>query len=174
MRKHLQRCCPSVKPWTLVYVALHSAHIPACSGLAALRLRCHALQIGGFKAQHAWVTCLAWAISPQQTSPTSPPSQSPLPGLGSPQVSQLLLFSGSSDGCVGLHSQSVQHLGRAVLSSAPGGLLQPGLMQLRETLHDVDLLGVTCMSVKANAGEPATFCGDNALAWCLFCNVVMK
>lgn len=113
------------------------------------------LQIGGFKAQRSWVTCLAWAVTPP-----SPPLQ----GQGSPPSSntQLLLFSGSSDGCLRLHTQSVTHLGKALAGDAPGGLLQKDLMQRQETVHEADLLGVTCMDVKASHGNSALISHEHA------------
>ncbi|KAL0042386.1 hypothetical protein WJX77_010878 [Trebouxia sp. C0004] len=56
-----------------------------------------------------------------------------------------------------LHSQSVQSLGEATVQSA-GALLEGELMQLRKTLHEADLLGVTCLSVKLHkaptSGQP--------------------
>lgn len=113
------------------------------------------LQVGGFKAQRSWVTALSWAAMPtlSSSSSLSPPS-SPSPSHPEQhhhaqlqQQDQLLLITGSSDGCLRLHSQSVERLGEATVQSA-GALVDGELMQLRKTLHEADLLGTTCLSVK--------------------------
>ncbi len=108
------------------------------------------LQVGGFKAQRSWVTALSWAAMPtfscsSSSSPSSHPEQHHHNQLQ--QQDQLLLITGSSDGCLRLHSQSVSSLGEATVQSA-GGLVEGELMQLRKTLLEADLLGVTCLSVK--------------------------
>jgi len=114
------------------------------------------LQVGGFKAQRSWVTALTWAAmqtlsssSPSSSSPSSPSSSHPEQHHQAQlqQQDQLLLITGSSDGCLRLHSQSVQSLGPATVQSA-GGLVEGELMQLHKTLHEADLLGVTCLTVK--------------------------
>ncbi|DBA85227.1 TPA: hypothetical protein ACH3X2_005930 [Trebouxia sp. C0005] len=111
--------------------------------------------VGGFKAQRSWVTALSWAAMPtlSSSSSLSPPS-SPSPSHPEQhhhaqlqQQDQLLLITGSSDGCLRLHSQSVERLGEATVQSA-GALVDGELMQLRKTLHEADLLGTTCLSVK--------------------------
>ena len=109
-------------------------------------------QVGGFKAQRSWVTALSWAAMPSVASSSSslpPPSSYPEQHHHNQlqQQDQLLLITGSSDGCLRLHSQSVQSLGAATVQSA-GGLVEGELMQLRKTLHEADLLGVTCLAVK--------------------------
>lgn len=108
--------------------------------------------MGGFKAQKSYIGALSWASLPGQ-APADPPGQAPSQTL--PQgKDQLLLFSGSSDGCVRVHAQAVEALGAAQLPSQ-GGLLQGDLMQLGKTLHPADLLCVTCLAVK-RAGSVKT------------------
>lgn len=110
-------------------------------------------------------------------NPSSTQSDPPAGDLGSLLFAsdrELLLFSGSSDGCVRLHTQSLQHLGRAVAGDGPAGLVQQGLMHLQETLHEVDLLGVTCLAVRASAGtQPQqlpseTQAGKRVSAYCYY------
>lgn len=72
---------------------------------------------------------------------------------------QLLLFSGSSAGCVALHAQSVQALGEAQMQPQ-GRLIQGDLMPGRKTLHPVDLLGVTCLAVKRVSSTPSGIMGS--------------
>ncbi len=109
-------------------------------------------QVGGFKAQRSWVTALSWAAMPtlSSSSSSSPPSSSHPEQHHHAQLQQqdqLLLITGSSDGCLRLHSQSVESLGEATVQSA-GALVEGEQMQLRKTLHEADLLGVTCLAVK--------------------------
>ena len=110
------------------------------------------LQVGGFRAQRSHITALAWAALPTPASPPSPPPQAPdqqhHPHQHLQAQEQLLLFSGSSDGCVRVHGQCVEALGKAEVPPGAGALLKGDLMQLRKTLHEVDLLEVTCLSVK--------------------------
>jgi len=107
------------------------------------------LQVGGFKAQRSWVTALSWAAMPNlsSSSSSSSPSSQPEQHHHHQQQDQLLLITGSSDGCLRLHSQSAKSLGAATVQSA-GALVEGELMQLRKTLHEADLLGVTCLTVK--------------------------
>lgn len=107
------------------------------------------LQVGGFEAQRSWVTALSWASMPTLSSSSSSPSSHPEQHHHAQlqQQDQLLLITGSSDGCLRLHSQSVESLGEATVQSA-GTLVEGELMQLRKTLHEADLLGVTCLTVK--------------------------
>jgi len=107
------------------------------------------LQVGGFKAQRSWVTALSWAAMPNlsSSSSSSSPSSQPEQHHHHQQQDQLLLITGSSDGCLRLHSQSVESLGEATVQSA-GALVEGEQMQLRKTLHEADLLGVTCLAVK--------------------------
>ena len=103
------------------------------------------LQVGGYKAQKSYVTTLSWASLPHQ-----PPQDTPAQPHGQtlPQGrDQLLLFSGSSNGCVRLHAQSVESLGGAGMQ-CQGQLLQGNLMPSSKTLHPADLMGVTCLAVK--------------------------
>lgn len=103
------------------------------------------LQVGGFKAQKSYITALSWGSLPHQPpldTPPQPHSQALPQGRH-----QLLLFSGSSDGCVRLHAQSVDTLGAAQMQTQ-GQLLQGNLMPQRQTLHPADLLGVACLAVK--------------------------
>jgi len=131
-----QHVCPA---------ALPAAEIPhGCPHLV--------LQVGGFKAQRSWVTALSWAAMPTlSSSSSSSPSSSSHPEQHHhnklQQQDHLLLITGSSDGCLRLHSQSVESLGEATVQSA-GALVEGELMQLRKTLLEADLLGVTCLSVK--------------------------
>ena len=81
------------------------------------------------------------------------PAGGPPPSRGHPLLQgkdQLLLISGSSDGCVRLHTQSVEAVDAAKMPTA-GQLLEGGLLWFCNTLHDVDLLGVTCLAVKQHA-----------------------
>lgn len=107
----------------------------------------NSLQVGGFKAQRSYITALSWASMPDLLTPTAtltqPQRHTLLQGND-----HLVLFSGSSDGCVRLHAQSVDSMGTAQMQS-PGQLLKGGLMQPHKTIHKVDLLGVTCLAVKA-------------------------
>jgi len=107
------------------------------------------LQVGGFKAQRSWVTALSWASMPTLSSSSSSSSSHPEQHHHAQlqQQDQLLLITGSSDGCFRLHSQSVESLGAATAQSA-GALVEGEVMQLRKTLHEADLLGVTCLTVK--------------------------
>lgn len=101
--------------------------------------------MGGFKAQKSYIGALTWASLPGQ-APADPSGQPQ--GQTPPQgKDQLLLFSGSSDGCVRVHAQSVEALSAAQVQSR-GAQLQGDLMQLGKTLHPADLLGVTCLAVK--------------------------
>ena len=105
--------------------------------------------MGGFKAQRSHVTALAWA---SLAAPSSPPTASDNRHTLQQQQhlqpqDKLLLFTGSSDGCVRLHGQLVEALGRVEVQGA-GVLLGGNPMQLHKTLHEVDLRGVTCLSVK--------------------------
>ena len=102
--------------------------------------------MGGFTAEKSYITALSWAslrCPPPQDTPAQSHRQAWPQGRD-----QLLLFSGSSDGCVRLHAQSVEALGAAELQSQ-GQLLQGGLMPLSKTLHPADLLSVTCLAVKS-------------------------
>ncbi len=109
---------------------------------------CLVLQVGGFKAQRSWVTALSWAaMSTPSSSSSSSPSSHPKQHHQHQQQHQLLLITGSSDGCLRLHSQSIESLGAATAQSA-GALVEGEVMQLRKTLLEADLLGVTCLSVK--------------------------
>ena len=90
------------------------------------------------------MTALTWAALPESDAATAVAGQPPLQG---PQ--QQRLQPGSSDGCLRLHGQSVGALGLAKRSNGGSVLKNAGFMHLHKTLHDVDLLGVTCLSVKA-------------------------
>ena len=127
--------------------------LPAALPAADIRHDCPhlMLQVGGFKAQRSWVTALSWAAMPTLSSSSSSSHSSSHPEQHHhnqlQQQDQLLLITGSSDGCLRLHSQSVQSLGEATVQSA-GVLVEGEVMQLRKTLLEADLLGVTCLSVK--------------------------
>lgn len=129
-----------------------------------------ASQVGGCRAQRSWVSALSWAASPAPPSPPpSPPSHQPHDHLH--QQDELLLISGSSDGCLRLHSQSVRALGAAKGQGA-GALLGGEVLQLRKTLHEVDLLGVTCVSVKLAEATSVGELMDCMMAQPPFCSLV--
>lgn len=94
------------------------------------------------------MTALAWATLPSATS-QSPAAPCQVHRPLQPDQ-QLLLVTGSSDGCVRLHRQTARALGDARIGGR-GAMLSCDLMHLHRTLHDVDLLGVTCVSVKPAA-----------------------
>ena len=101
--------------------------------------------MGGFTAHKSYITALSWAALPHQP-PQEPPVQPHSQALPHGR-DQLLLFSGSSDGSVRLHTQSVETLGAAQMQ-LQGQLLEGNLMPLSKTLQAADLLGVTCLAIK--------------------------
>ena len=137
--------------------------------------------------------------NPQPTRHTGPQTQGTQSQLQQQPASQLMLVTGSSAGCLRLpgqsveapvtaqlgkggavHGQSVEAPATAQMGKA-GAMLRSDLMQLHRTLHDVDLLGVTCVSVKPTAaistGQCCNECFDQVndlhlgcLFWMMICS----